>query len=93
MQPRNLHERLSLKDRQAEAVDLPQIDIINLHVDKNRDSSGEMSPTIQYGFFITINKFVEVGFKTEAEYSKEFKGFAKAEDMFGTLLDTGMFKI
>lgn len=90
---KNLHDRLSLKDREMDAVDLPQIDIINVHVDKNRDSSGEMSPTIQYGFFITINKFVEVGFKTEAEYSKEFKGFAKAEDMFGTLLDTGMFKI
>jgi hypothetical protein len=36
---------------------------------------------------------VEVGFKTEEEYSKEFKGFAKAEDMFGTLLDTGIFKL
>lgn len=90
---KNLHERLSLKDREVEAVDLPQIDVINCHVDKNRDSAGEMTPTIQYGFFITINKFVEVGYKTEAEYTKEFRGFAKAEDMFGTLLDTGMFKI
>lgn len=90
---KNLHERLSLRDKNKEIPDLPQIDIINLHVDKNRDSSGESSPTIQYAFFITINKFVEVGFKTEEEYSKEFKGFAKAEDMFGTLLDTGIFKI
>lgn len=90
---KNLHERLSLRDKNKEIPDLPQIDIINLHVDKNRDSSGESSPTIQYAFFITINKFVEVGFKTEEEYSKEFKGFAKAEDMFGTLLDTGIFKL
>ncbi len=90
---KNLHERLSLKDQGEETPDLPQIDIINLHVDKNRDSSGESSPTIQYAFFITINKFVEVGFKTEAEYTKEFRGFAKAEDMFGTLLDTGIFKL
>jgi replicative DNA helicase len=94
---KNLAERLSLKgkgeDKERGAPDMPQIDIINLHIDKNRDSAGETAPTIQYAFFININKFVEVGFKTEAEYSKEFKGFAKAEDMFGALLDTGMFKI
>jgi replicative DNA helicase len=90
---KNLAERLSLKGREADAPDLPQIDIISLHVDKNRDSAGETAPTIQYAFFININRFVEVGFKTEEEYSKEFRGFAKAEDMFGTLLDTGMFKI
>jgi replicative DNA helicase len=89
----NLHERLSLKDKDVQAHDLPQIDIINVHIDKNRDSAGESAPTIQYAFFITINKFVEVGFKTEAEYSKDHRGFAKAEDIFGTLLDTGLFKI
>ncbi|MGO9567243.1 MAG: DnaB-like helicase C-terminal domain-containing protein [Desulfomonilaceae bacterium] len=90
---KNLHDRLSLKDKDNKTPDLPQIDIVNLHVDKNRDSAGETAPTIQYAFFININKFVEVGFKTEEEYSKEFKGFAKAEDMFGTLLDTGIFKL
>lgn len=93
---KNLHERLSLRDKGTEAAhlpDLPQIDIINVHIDKNRDSGGEHAPTIQFAFFITINKFVEVGFKTEEEYSKEFKGFAKAEDMFGALLDTGIFKL
>ena len=90
---KNLADRLSLKDKDKEIPDLPQIDIINLHVDKNRDSAGELVPTIQYAFFININKFVEVGFKTEKEYSKEFRGFAKAEDMFGTLLDTGIFKL
>lgn len=90
---KNLHERLNIRDKDKQAPDLPQIDIINVHVDKNRDSSGESAPTIQFAFFITINKFVEVGFKTEEEYSKEFRGFAKAEDMFGTLLDTGIFKL
>jgi replicative DNA helicase len=90
---KNLQDRLSIKDPEKKGGDVPQIDIINLHVDKNRDSAGEMSPTIQYAFFININKFVEVGFKTEAEYTKEFKGFAKAEDMFGALLDTGIFKL
>jgi len=90
---KNLAERLSMKGKGTDVPDLPQIDIVNLHVDKNRDSAGEKSPTIQYAFFININKFVEVGFKMEEEYSKEFKGFAKAEDMFGTLLDTGLFKI
>ena len=90
---KNLQERLSLRDMEGTMADLPQIDIINLHIDKNRDSSGETAPTIQYAFFVTINKFVELGFKLEAEYSKEFKGFAKAEDMFGTLLDTGFFRL
>ena len=90
---KNLNERLNLKDMEGAVADLPQIDIINLHIDKNRDSSGETAPTIQYAFFVTINKFVELGYKTEAEYSKEFKGFAKAEDMFGTLLDTDFFRL
>ncbi len=90
---KNLQERLRLQDKEEKVADVPQIDIINLHIDKNRDSAGEQVPTIQLAFFININKFVEVGFKTEDEYSKEFKGFAKAEDMFGALLDTGMFKL
>ncbi|MBI4964127.1 MAG: AAA family ATPase [Desulfomonile tiedjei] len=90
---KNLHDRISLKEKDMAVPDLPQIDIVNLHIDKNRDSAGETAPTIQYAFFININKFVEVGFKTEEEYSKEFKGFAKAEDMFGALLDTGIFKL
>ncbi|MFC1833659.1 DnaB-like helicase C-terminal domain-containing protein [Thermodesulfobacteriota bacterium] len=90
---KNLHDRLKLQGKEQTTKDLPQIDIINLHIDKNRDSAGETSPTIQYAFFININKFVEVGYKTEDEYSKEFKGFAKAEDMLGSLLDTGLFRI
>jgi replicative DNA helicase len=90
---KNLQDRLKLKDKDKQVPDLPQIDIINLHVDKNRDSAGEQAPTIQYAFFITINKFVEVGYKTEEEYTKEFRGFAKAEDMFSALLDTGIFKL
>jgi replicative DNA helicase len=93
MATKNLQERLSLKEKGVEHVDLPQIDIINVHVDKNRDSAGEAAPTVQYAFFININKFVEVGFKFEEEYSKEFRGFAKAEDMFSALLDTGMFRL
>lgn len=90
---KNLQERLSLKDEEKQTTDLPQIDIINVHIDKNRDSAGESSPTVQYAFFITINKFVEVGFKHESEYSKEHRGFAKAEDMFASLLDTSVFKL
>ncbi len=90
---KNLQERLSLQGKEEKNKIIPQIDIINLHVDKNRDSSGEKSPTVQLAFFININKFVEVGFKFEDEYTKEFKGFAKAEDMFAALLDTGIFRL
>ena len=90
---KNLQDRLNLQEKEEKRGDTPQIDNINVHIDKNRDSSGETAPAIQYAFFITINKFVEVGFKTEAEYSKDFRGFAKAEDVFGTLLDTGIFKL
>jgi replicative DNA helicase len=90
---KNLQERLSLQGKEEKNKVIPQIDIINLHVDKNRDSSGEKSPTVQLAFFININKFVEVGFKFDDEYTKEFKGFAKAEDMFAALLDTGIFRL
>lgn len=90
---KNLHDRLSLRDKTQAMPEPPQIDIVNLHIDKNRDSAGETAPTIQYAFFININKFVEIGFKTEEEYTKDFRGFAKAEDMFEALLDTGIFKL
>jgi replicative DNA helicase len=90
---KNLHDRLSLRDKAQALPEPPQIDIVNLHIDKNRDSAGETAPTIQYAFFININKFVEIGYKTEEEYTKEFRGFAKAEDMFEVLLDTGIFKL
>jgi len=90
---KNLQDRLSLRDKTRAMPEPPQIDIINLHIDKNRDSAGETAPTIQYAFFININKFVEIGFKTEEEYTKEFRGFAKAEDVFEALLDTGIFKL
>ena len=36
MATKNLQERLSLKEKGVDHVDLPQIDIINVHVDKNR---------------------------------------------------------
>ncbi len=41
---KNLHDRLALKDKAKDVPDLPQIDIINLHVDKNRDSPASSHP-------------------------------------------------
>ncbi|MDD2716341.1 MAG: DnaB-like helicase C-terminal domain-containing protein [Candidatus Wallbacteria bacterium] len=44
---------------------LPKLDIVNLHLDKNRDSPEGLSSIIQMLFIIEANKFVELGFKVE----------------------------
>ena len=42
---------------------IPKIDIVNLHIDKNRDAPPGGSSIIQYLFFIEINKHIELGYK------------------------------
>jgi replicative DNA helicase len=43
----------------------PKIDIMVLHVDKNRDAPQEAGQAIQYAFFVHENRFVELDYKTE----------------------------
>ncbi len=89
---RDLREFMESKARQ-EGVDpdeLPRIDIINLFIDKNRDAPETESNIIQFAFFITLNKYVELGFKHEKEYRGDFRGFSKVVEIYGQLKEAGL---
>ncbi|MFZ0637378.1 MAG: DnaB-like helicase C-terminal domain-containing protein [Candidatus Acidiferrales bacterium] len=73
----------------ADAVGIPKVDILNLNIDKNRDAPDEASQAVQYAFFIRENKFVELDFKAEEESRGDFRGFAKAQEIFDFLVSRG----
>ncbi|HTD48304.1 MAG TPA: hypothetical protein VK881_13645, partial [bacterium] len=68
---------------------LPHVDIVNLFVDKNRDAPASASYIVQYAFFVTLNKFVELDYKLEKEYRADFRGFAKLQQIYEYLVETG----
>jgi replicative DNA helicase len=68
---------------------IPKIDILNLNIDKNRDAPDEASQAVQYAFFIRENKFVELDFKSENESRGDFRGFARAQEIFDFLMSRG----
>lgn len=89
---RDLREYLESRARQ-EGLDpdgLARIDILNLFIDKNRDAPEAEANIIQYAFFITLNKYVEIGFKHEKEYRGEFRGFSKVVGIFNHLKQQGL---
>jgi len=67
----------------------PQIDILNINIDKNRDAPDEASRAVQYAFFVRENKFVELDFRPEGESSGDFRGFARAQEIFEFLSARG----
>ncbi len=69
--------------------DLPKIDIVNLFVDKNRDAPEAPSNIVQYAFFVTLNKFVELDYKLEQEYRPDFHGFTKLQEIYTYLREHG----
>ena len=69
---------------------LPRIDIIDLHLDKNRDAPDTVASTIQYAFFITLNKFVEIGYKTQDQFTTGFRDFAKMQQILEQLREEGL---
>lgn len=89
---RDLREYMESKARQEglppEA--LPKIDILNLFIDKNRDAPEAESSIVQFAFFITLNKFVELGFKLEKEYRTDFRGFSKVVEVYNQLKEAGL---
>lgn len=89
---RDLREYMESKARQEglppEA--LPKIDILNLFIDKNRDAPEAESSIVQFAFFITLNKFVELGFKLEKEYRADFRGFSKVVEVYNQLKEAGL---
>lgn len=68
---------------------MPRVDIVNLFVDKNRDAPETAAYIVQYAFFVTLNKFLEVDFKLEKEYRPDFHGFAKTQEIYAYLRDGG----
>lgn len=73
----------------TESAGIPKIDILNLNIDKNRDAPDEVSQAVQYAFFIRENKFVELDFKPEGESRGDFRGFARAQELFEFLARDG----
>jgi len=73
----------------GDTTSIPKIDILNINIDKNRDAPDEASQAVQYAFFIRENKFVELDFKSEEESRADFRGFAKAQEIFDFLATRG----
>jgi replicative DNA helicase len=67
---------------------IPKIDIVNLHIEKNRDAPEGVLSTIQYFFFIEENKFIELGYKLETDVYR----FKKIENLVSTLVDRDYIK-
>ena len=87
----DLYQLIEARAR-AEGFDpgqIPRVDIVNLFVDKNRDAPEAESTTVQYAFFVTLNKFVELDYKHEDEYRPDYHGFAKLQDIYTYLRDLG----
>jgi replicative DNA helicase len=68
---------------------VPKVDIIDLHIDKNRDAPAEAGQSVQYAFFVHENRFVELDYKSEEEHKAEFRGFAKVQEIFAFLVAKG----
>jgi replicative DNA helicase len=68
---------------------MPKVDIINLFVDKNRDAPETAAYIVQYAFFVTLNKFLEVDYKLEKEYRPDFHAFAKTQEIYNYLREGG----
>jgi replicative DNA helicase len=69
---------------------IPKIDILDVHLDKNRDAPDTVANTIQYAFFVALNKFVEIGYKTSAEFTAGFRDFAKMQQILEQLRGGGL---
>lgn len=82
--------RTEAKSGRTESDYLPRIDILDLHLDKNRDAPDAVASTIQYAFFVTLNKFVEIGYKTSEQFTGGFRDFAKMQHILEQLRDFGL---
>ena len=71
-----------------DAIHLPKIDILSLHLDKNRDAPEGKSPCVQYFFFIEENRFFELGFK---ESTNAYR-FSRIETLLKKLMNEGFVK-
>ncbi len=90
---RDLRQLLEAKAASREITeDIPLVDIINLHLDKNRDAPEEESHIVQFAFLVHYNKFIELGYKAEREYERDFHGFAKIQEVYERLREIGVVR-
>jgi replicative DNA helicase len=84
---KELHEQLRQMaiSMRKDPNKIPKIDIVNLHLDKNRDAPEAVSSIVQTLFFIEANKFVELGFKQ----GKEVFRFRKIDQIVKEMLKEG----
>ena len=82
--------RTEAKAGRGENDFIPKIDVIDVHLDKNRDAPESIANTIQYAFFVSLNKFVEIGYKTSEEFSSGFRDFAKMQQILEQLREVGL---
>jgi hypothetical protein len=59
-------------------------------LDKNRDAPDTVANTVQYAFFVALNKFVEIGYKTSDEFTSGFRDFAKMQQILEQLRGGGL---
>ncbi len=81
------------KAANVDPATLPKLDIINLHIDKNRDAPEHAATIIQYAFFVTLNKFIELDYKLEAEYRPDYHAFMKLQNIYAQLTDAGALSV
>ncbi len=82
--------RSEAKGGKGDPDHLPRIDVLDLHLDKNRDAPDNVASTIQFAFFISLNKFVEIGYKADEEFSAGFHDFAKMQQIVELLREGGL---
>jgi replicative DNA helicase len=69
-----------------------KIDILDLYIDKNRDSPDEGIQAVQYAFFVHENRFVELDYKRAEEQRADFRGFARIQQIYQTLTEHGQIR-
>lgn len=82
--------RTEAKAGRMDADHIPRVDIIDLHLDKNRDAPEAIANTIQYAFFISLNKYVEIGYKRTEQFTTGFRDFAKMQEILNQLRAEGL---
>jgi replicative DNA helicase len=80
------------KTWRVDPFSLPKVDLLNIYIDKNRDAPEGTAVVIQFAFFIDWNKFVEVGFKGDEEFSSDFHLAAKMQRVYGRFQRAGLIK-
>lgn len=82
-----LYEKIAnaAKEGRIDPNRIPHFDIINLHIDKNRDAPLGGNIVVQYLFMIEDNNLVEIGFKDIAQD----KTYLKVSRLFDWMLENG----